>query len=174
MALTPDEQRAFRGFLTLSTLLDDALDVQLRRDSGLTHSQYIILFRLSEAPDRTIGMRRLVVLAQSEQSRLSHSVTAMERRGWVRRIKSPTGNDRRAVSVMLTDAGMDLVQAAAPKHGDEAHRLIFDALDADDLAHLNSVIDRILPHMAELGLDLPLPQEDPIMWEGRSDPRSGQ
>ncbi|MCX2966717.1 MarR family winged helix-turn-helix transcriptional regulator [Gordonia aquimaris] len=172
MTLTPDEQRAFRGFLTLSMLLDDALDVQLRRDSGLTHSQYMILFRLSEAPEKTIGMRRLVVLAHSEQSRLSHAVTVMEGRGWVRRVKSSDGSDRRAVSVMLTEAGMDLVRAAAPRHSTEAQRLIFDALDADDLAHLNSVIDRVLPHMSALGLDLPSPQEDPTMWDGRVDPRA--
>ncbi len=172
MALTPDQQRAFRGFLTLSTLLDDALDAQLRSDSGLTHSQYRILFRLSEAPDRTIGMRRLAVLAHSEQSRLSHAITAMERRGWVRRVRSPTNPDRRAVSVVLTDAGMEVVRSAAPRHSDEAHRLLFDALDAEHLSNLNAVIDRVLPHMADLGLDLPSPEEDPTMWEGRSEPTS--
>lgn len=146
-------------------LLDDALDVQLRRDSGLTHSQYMILFRLSEAPGRTVGMRRLAVLAHAEQSRLSHSVTTMERRGWVRRVRSADAGDRRAVSVCLTDEGMDIVRAAAPRHADEAGRLVFDALDARELTALTAVIDRVLPHLAALGSELPSAQEDPVLWE---------
>ncbi|MGV9711326.1 MarR family winged helix-turn-helix transcriptional regulator [Gordonia sp. NPDC003424] len=168
MALTPDQERAFRGLLTISMLLDDALDTQLRRDSGLTHSQYIVLFRLSEAPERTLGMRRLAVLAHAEQSRLSHAVTAMERRGWVRRVRSGDTGDRRAVSVTLTEEGMDIVRAAAPCHADEADRLIFTALDAARLAGLNAMIDRVLPHLAELGLELPTPREDPMLWAGRA------
>ncbi|MFW0797222.1 MarR family transcriptional regulator [Gordonia sp. CPCC 205515] len=170
MALTPDQQRAFRGLLTVSMLLDDALDTQLRADSGLTHSQYMVLFRLSEAPQRTLGMRRLAVLSHAEQSRLSHAVTTMERRGWVARVKSVDEADRRAVSVRLTEAGMDIVRTAAPRHADEARRLVFDALDDRRLADLNSALDRVLPHLAELGLELPSAQEDPVLWSGRHTP----
>ncbi|MGV9669604.1 MarR family winged helix-turn-helix transcriptional regulator [Gordonia sp. NPDC003504] len=167
MALTPDQERAFRGLLVVSMLLDDALDTQLRRDSGLTHSQYIVLFRLSEAPGRTLGMRRLAVLAHAEQSRLSHAVTTMEKRGWVRRTKSADPDDRRAVSVTLTDAGMDIVRDAAPRHADEAGRLIFSALDDERLAGLNAALDQALPHLAEIGLELPTAQEDSVLWDGR-------
>jgi hypothetical protein len=50
-----------------------ALDAQLRRDAGVSHFEYEGLAALSEAPERTLRMSDLAVLAEGSLSRLSRS-----------------------------------------------------------------------------------------------------
>jgi len=109
-----DEQRAWRGFLAMATLLPGALDQQLQRDAEMGHSSYIVLAMLSEAPDRSLRMSDLAARANSSPSRLSHTVTRLEQRGWVRRERS--AEDGRGSIARLTDDGWDVVVATAPGH----------------------------------------------------------
>jgi hypothetical protein len=83
--LTDDERDAWMPLIGVLIKLPAALDAQLQRDSGLSHFEYMVLSRLSEAPERTLRMSDLAVLANGSLSRLSHVVTRLERRGWVRR-----------------------------------------------------------------------------------------
>ena len=52
--LDEDEQQTWRAFLGAHRLVFDQLDRELQRDSGLPHTYYEILVRLSEAPDRAL------------------------------------------------------------------------------------------------------------------------
>src|SRR3712207_216405 len=124
--LTADEQRAWRAFLTASRRLFDALDRQLQRDSGVPHTYYEILVRLSEAPDRTLRMSQLADRAGSSRSRLSHAVARLEDMGWIERRECQ--EDRRGQLAVLTDRGFAALAAAAPGHVEAVRSFLFDAL----------------------------------------------
>ena len=83
--LADEEQQAWRPFAALLFRLPAALDAQLQRDAQLTHFEYMVLVSLSEAPDRALRMSDLAAMASGSLSRLSHVVSRLERRGWVRR-----------------------------------------------------------------------------------------
>jgi DNA-binding MarR family transcriptional regulator len=140
--LTDEEQRAWRRFGAVVTLLPAALESQLQRDAGLTHFGYWVLAMLSEAPTRSLRMSELALLANGSQSRLSHLVTRLEEHGWVRRER--VGDDGRGFIAVLTDAGYDKVVASAPGHVEEVRRLVFDLLTPEQVTALDDICSAIL------------------------------
>jgi DNA-binding MarR family transcriptional regulator len=140
--LDHDEQRAWRGFLAMTALLPGALDQQLQRDADMGHSSYIVLAMLSEAPDRSLRMSDLASRANSSPSRLSHTVSRLEQRGWVRRDRSP--DDGRGNVARLTDDGWDVVTATAPGHVAAVRRYVFDALSAEQVCQLEQITGAVL------------------------------
>jgi DNA-binding MarR family transcriptional regulator len=156
--LQADEQRAWLGLIATMTLLDAALDRQLQRDCGLTHGQYAILSRLSDTQDRTMHMSDLALRTSSSQSRLSHAVNRLEEQGWVMRSRCP--HNKRAVHATLTEAGFELVEAAAPGHAGEVRRLLFDQLTSQQVAVLNEITGTTLAVLAAEVGEGPLPLVD--------------
>src|ERR1700761_9795716 len=98
-----DEQRAWRTYLRMSSLLAAALNRQLQQDCGLTLPKYEVLVQLSESPDRRLRPFQICDALNWEQSRLSHQLTRMERRGLVRRRECEA--DGRGAFIELTAAG---------------------------------------------------------------------
>ena len=139
--LSDDEQRAWRAFLTAAATVDESLDRQLQRDSGLPHAYYQVLAMLSEAPARTMRMSQLAQTTTSSPSRLSHAVARLEEKGWVRRDKHPT--DRRGSLAVLTDDGLRALVAAAPGHVAAVRRAVFDRLDPDQVTTLRVIGERL-------------------------------
>jgi DNA-binding MarR family transcriptional regulator len=135
--LTEAEQEAWRAFLEADRLLLDRLDHQLQRDAGMSHADYEILVRLSEAPGRQIRMSELAEQTLFSRSRLSHAVARLERLGWVDRTSCPT--DKRGMLAGLTDAGYAALEAAAPGHAAAVCRYVFDALNPDEVAQLQRI-----------------------------------
>ncbi len=140
--LTDDEQVAWRRLGAMVALLPAALESQLQRDAGLTHFGYWVLAMLSEAPDRSLRMSDLAVAANGSQSRLSHLVSRLEERGWVRRER--VGDDGRGYVAVLTEAGYDKVVATAPGHVGEVHRLVFETLTPQQIEALDEICSAIL------------------------------
>jgi DNA-binding MarR family transcriptional regulator len=126
--LSADEQRAWRTYLRMSSLLPAALNRQLQRDCGLTLPEYEVLVQLSEAPQHRLRPFQVCEALNWEQSRLSHQLTRMERRGLVTRRECAA--DGRGAFVELTAAGTDAIAAAAPQHVDTVRELVFDRLSA--------------------------------------------
>jgi DNA-binding MarR family transcriptional regulator len=140
--LDSDEQRAWRAFLGMASLLPAALDQQLQRESEMTHSSYIVLAMLSEAPDRSLRMSELASRANSSPSRLSHTVSRLEQRGLVVRERSP--EDGRGNVAVLTDAGWEVVAATAPGHVAAVRRFVFDALTREQVCQLREIATAVL------------------------------
>ena len=69
----------------MSSLLPAALNRQLQQDCGLTLPEYEVLVQLSEAPEHRLRPFQVCEALNWEQSRLSHQLTRMERRGLVLR-----------------------------------------------------------------------------------------
>ena len=135
--LTTDEQLAWRAYLEATTLLFDALDHQLQRDSGIPHGYYEILVRLSEQDGRTLRMSELADATRSSRSRLSHAVARLEDRGWVERRDCDT--DRRGQLAFLTDAGVAALEAAAPGHVSAVREFVIDRLTPEQIAQLRDI-----------------------------------
>ena len=144
--LDDTEMQTWMNLAQLLMLLPTALDRQLREDAGIPHAYYQILVALSAQPDRAIRMTQLARLSGTTTTRLSHAVTNLEQRGWVERHACPT--DKRGQIAQLTDAGMAILQAAAPGHVTEVRRLIFDNLTHDDVLRLRDIAGKLLPTLA--------------------------
>lgn len=140
--LSESEQRAWRAYLESSKVLFDALDRQLQRESGLPHAYFEILVRLSEVDGRAMRMSELADITLSSRSRLSHAVNRLEERGWVTREECLT--DRRGQIATLTDAGFEVLAAAAPGHVDAVRGFVIDALSAEQLAQLTAIGEVII------------------------------
>ena len=129
--LTDDQQRAWRAYLLGSSVLSERLDAQLR-EHGLDLAEYEILVTLSEAADRQLRMAELADAVHQSRSRLTHTVTRMEKRGLIERTTCPV--DRRGVWANLTEAGYHLLAEAAPSHVECVRRNFIDAVDPETLA----------------------------------------
>ena len=140
--LDDDEQRTWRAFLAASQRVQEELDRQLQRDSGMPHAYYAVLVKLSEAPGRTMRMSELAAEVNSSQSRLSHAVKRLEERGWVRR--EPCAEDRRVSWAVLTDRGFAVLTAAAPGHVEAVRQTLFDRLDPERVLQLAEICAAIL------------------------------
>jgi DNA-binding MarR family transcriptional regulator len=140
--LNEQEVQAWMPLAILMTKLPAALDKQLQSDAGLSHFEYVVLSSLSAAPQRTLRMSDLAELASGSLSRLSHVVTRLERRGWVRR--EPCPEDGRFTNAILTGDGYAKVAATAPGHVRAVRALVVDALSPSQLRQLRDIGTRIL------------------------------
>ncbi len=143
--LDEDQQRTWRAWLSVSELLPRALDAQLQRDAGLSHAAYVVLAMLSEAPGRSRRMSDLARRSNQSQSRLSHTVTRLEDRGWVRRERA--SEDGRGNLAVLTDAGWDVVRTLAPGHVDAVREALFEPLTAEQTRVLGDALQAVLDRL---------------------------
>lgn len=140
--LTAGEQAAWRPLVALLFRLPAALDAQLQKDAGISHFEYLVLSSLSEAPGRTLRMSDLAAMASGSLSRLSHVVSRLEARGWVRREACP--GDGRFINAVLTEDGWAKVVATAPGHVAAVRRLLVDALTPEEFRALGAISEQVL------------------------------
>jgi DNA-binding MarR family transcriptional regulator len=152
--LTDEQQAAWRPFIALLLRLPAALDAQLQRDAGITSFDYLVLSGLSESPNRTLRMSELAAIANSSLSRLSHVVSRLEAKGWVRR--EPCPGDGRFINAVLTDDGGQKVLATAPGHVAAVRELLIEVLSQEEFAQLGAISARLL---AAQGIKVVVPNE---------------
>jgi DNA-binding MarR family transcriptional regulator len=144
--LSEDEQRTWRAYLRLGSLLPAALNRQLQQDCGLTLPEYEVLVVLSESAEQRLRPFQICDALNWEQSRLSHQLTRMERRGLVARQQCPS--DGRGAFIALTTAGGDAIREAAPQHVAAVRRLVFGRLSDAQLAGFEEACSVILDALA--------------------------
>lgn len=160
--LTPDEQRAWRSYVSAAALLEDALDRQLQQEAGLPHLYYSILATLSEAPERRLRMTVLAESLKITRSRLTYAVARLEKDGSVRREGCPT--DKRGCLAILTGEGMELVERTAPGHVETVRSAVFDHLSPEQVRQLGEIcggIARAIQGDEPLGDELPWRRRSP-------------
>jgi len=123
---TTEELETWSAVATMLEWLPAALDAQLRRDAGVSHFEFGILFALQQAEERTLRMSALAGFANSTLSRLSRAVARLEGHGWVSRRPDPA--DGRITLASLTEEGDAAVRSALPGHVELVRRLIFTPL----------------------------------------------
>lgn len=85
------------------------------------------------------------LLANGSLSRLSHPVSALERKGWVAR--HPAAGNRRVTPPTLTEAGYAKVVESAPARVETVHRSVIDPLTKQQLTELGRVSETILTEL---------------------------
>src|SRR5207237_10170400 len=111
--LSDDEQQAWIAVAHLIVQLPGALDAQLQRESGINLFEYMVLSRLSMAPDRMSRMSELAEESGGSLSRLSNVIKRLEQRGFVRR--EPDPGDGRYTDAIPTAPGREEGGGAAPR-----------------------------------------------------------
>jgi len=157
--LTDEETEAWLAYLISSQTFFAALDRQLQRDVGIPHAWFTILAVLAGQPTRSLRQTDLAALAYFSLSRLSHAVTKLEARGWVRREPDPT--DRRSTIVVLTDVGAAAQAAAAPGHVDLVRQVLFSRLSRAQVRQVTQISRIVLQTLAELPDEPPAPTAFP-------------
>lgn len=146
--LSEGEQRAWRAFVESSGGVIQLLDGLLKRDASITFDDYEVLVQLSEAEDRRMRMTDLSSRLLHSQSRVTQRIDRLECRGWVQREKSHA--DRRVTYAVLTDAGQEAIEAAAPLHVAHVREHVLDLLSPDEVDVLGALLQRLLVHVREL------------------------
>src|SRR3954451_8236981 len=147
--LDPEEQKAWRAWLYSTLLLQDRLDPELTHETGISHAYYEILVALSETPQPAMRVSELADRCLSSRSRLSHAVSRLEERGWVRR--QVCESDGRGQLAVLTDEGFAALEAAAPVHVEGVRTHLFDQLTPQQVQNMRDIGETLLRHLDPQG-----------------------
>jgi DNA-binding MarR family transcriptional regulator len=145
--LDSEEQRIWRTYLRMSALLPAHLGRQLQRDSGLSLPEYAVLVSLSEAPGQRLRPYQLCEALNWEQSRLSHQLTRMQKRGLVAREECAA--DGRGAFVILQAEGASALESAAPGHAATVRDTVFSRLTSDEREAFEQACTKILDVLTE-------------------------
>jgi DNA-binding MarR family transcriptional regulator len=143
--LDEDEQRSWRALLMGMTLLLDRLDDDLHRACDLSLVEYEILVRLSEREGRQMRMAQLADALAHSRSRVTHTITRMERAGLVVRSSSP--EDGRGVVASMTDKGYELLAGIAPMHVNGVRAHLVDLVSSEDFQAVGRVMNAVSDHL---------------------------
>jgi DNA-binding MarR family transcriptional regulator len=140
--ISGEEFRAYAALIASSTLLQRAVEQNLREQAGLTQVQFEILMNLSIAGDSGIRMARLADALIVSRSGLSYQVAQLESRGWITRQRS--ADDERGVVGRITPEGERIRQRVFAGHVDVVRTGFLDALEPGELETLTVVLERVV------------------------------
>ncbi|GGB42707.1 hypothetical protein GCM10011492_37010 [Flexivirga endophytica] len=142
--LSDDEQRAWRAYLRGSRALEVILDAELQA-VGVSLAEYELLSMLSEAPCLTMRMSKLADQTVQSRSRVTHTATRLQRRGWVERHPAP--DDGRGIQLHLTDDGLAAVRFAARVHATGVQEHLIRQMDPALFRSLGDAMDKVRTHL---------------------------
>ena len=125
------EMAAWRAFLEAAHRVEQHVERQLREDAGLSHQQYEILVRLSEAVSGGLRMTELAESLITSKSGLTSQVGRLEGAG--RGGRESCAADHRGVPARLTGAGRAQLRQAAPGHGAAVRVALLEVLEPAQL-----------------------------------------
>jgi DNA-binding MarR family transcriptional regulator len=141
MPLDDDALAAWRAFLTAYARITRRISADLVAAGLPELTWYDLLWTLYRAPARSLRVKDLAKEVALSPTGTSRFVDRVEAAGYVRR--APDAHDRRALQVVLTDAGVDLLRRMWPiyERGIEEHF-------AAHLGRSTRTTRRLLEHMA--------------------------
>jgi DNA-binding MarR family transcriptional regulator len=140
--ISREEFRAYAALIASSTLLQRAVERNLREQAELTQVQFEILMNLSNAGDSGIRMAQLADALIVSRSGLSYQVAQLESRGWITRERS--ADDERGVVARITPEGERMRQRVYAGHIDIVRRAFLDAVEPAELATLTAALERVV------------------------------
>ena len=144
--LEPDQDRAWRNYRRMFTLLEARLAQELIDGTGLSMADYSVLTNLVEAENRRWRVTELADHMRWSQSRLSHQVRRMEARGLLKR--EPAADDGRGSFVVITKPGVRAIATAAPKHFEGVRTHLIDLLTPEQIRSLAEIAETVTNHLA--------------------------
>ena len=143
--ISGEEFRAYAALIASSTLLQRAVEQNLREQAGLTQVQFEILMNLSIAGDAGIRMARLADALIVSRSGLSYQIAQLESRGWITRQRS--ADDERGVVGRITPEGERIRQRVFAGHVDVVRTGFLDALEPGELETLTVALERVVARL---------------------------
>jgi DNA-binding MarR family transcriptional regulator len=134
------ELLAWRGVLEVQTAVLPALEAELRQHTGLTLSEFDVLYQLWRMPDKRRRMNDLARAVLVTPGGVTRIVARLEDRGFVQRL-STTG--RQAVVTALTARGERELHSAMDVHFDGVRRMFLQYLTDVDIDRMIDVWARV-------------------------------
>lgn len=139
--LSAEQQKHWRSYLHGVLQLSERLDRDLREAHDLTLAEYEILVRLSEQPERRMRMAELASELAHSRSRMTHTISRLERAGIV--LRQTCSNDGRGVEAQLTDQGFDLLAKAAHTHVRGVREHFVDVASPTEFTTIGTVMQKV-------------------------------
>jgi DNA-binding MarR family transcriptional regulator len=134
---------AFLGLVRAGHTLDRNLDAELRAGHGLSLRGFEVLLHLAVfSPNGQLRMTQLAAQTPLSQSRVSRLVAELESQRLVAR--STDEDDSRAVTVTVTDRGLEQLRQAQDTHYEGLRRRLFSCLSTDEVKQLGELTAKIL------------------------------
>jgi DNA-binding MarR family transcriptional regulator len=143
-ALGPEQMRTYFALTEAVSLLQHAVQQQLKAEGELSYVQFEILAKLADA-DRHLTMTDLADGVVYSRSGLTHQAGLLEQAGLITRTTSP--QDQRATLVDITKAGRARLAKVLPGHIEVVRSLLFDPLSSSDVRALGDMMSRTRDHM---------------------------
>lgn len=109
------------------------------KKAGITPQQYNVLRILRGQQPKPATINLLIERMLDKSSNASRIVDKLEAKGLVKRTTCP--NDRRAVDVLITENGLDLLKKMDA--GEQEWEKNLHTLTADEAAQLNHLLDKL-------------------------------
>lgn len=145
--LTPEEQRAWRGFVRLHERLGGRLGRMLQAESNVSAADFAVLVHLTDSPEGRQRYQDLARALEWEKSRMSHHIARMAGRGMV--VREECAEDGRGAYVVITDVGRAAIEAAAPRHVEAVRELFMDHVTPAELRVLAEISERVIGKLDE-------------------------
>jgi DNA-binding MarR family transcriptional regulator len=139
--LSEEEFRAYAALIASSTLLQRAVERNLREQADLSQVQFEILMNLSIAGAAGIRMAQLADALIVSRSGLSYQVAQLESRAWITRERY--AGDERGVVARITAKGEQIRKRVFDGHVDVVRSGFLDAVDGTELATLTAALQRV-------------------------------
>jgi DNA-binding MarR family transcriptional regulator len=143
---TRGQLASWRVFLESAFALIDILDAELQEQAGMSLRWYDVLVHLEAGEG--FAMNELAARILSSKSGLTRVVDRMEEAGLVRRERSV--NDRRVISVFITDHGRKTLRAARKVHHRSIQNHFLEHLAEPDLIAVAQALEKVREHVRPL------------------------
>ena len=138
-------QQAWWAFLDLWRALGSGMERQLA-SAGVSGADYQLLAPLADAAEG-LRPRDLAAATGWDRSRVAHQLRRMEQRGLVER--ESLVEDRRGVTVLLTEIGRVVLERAAPGHVEWVQEHFIDVATREELEVLTALARRVVARLNE-------------------------
>ncbi len=146
-ALEPQQMHAYFALTEAVSLLQYAVQRQLRAEGDLSYVQFEILALLADAK-QPLTMTNLADGVVYSRSGLTHQAGVLEDAGLITRRASSV--DQRETVVEITKAGAARVAKVLPGHIQIVSDLLFETLSDRDVRTLGDIMSRARDHMRSL------------------------
>jgi DNA-binding MarR family transcriptional regulator len=140
-----EELAAYLALKEVSSLLEHAVEQQLRADGGLSGPQFQILARLNAAATGRLRMTDLADGLVYSRSGLTYQAAQLEKAGLISR--TPAEDDERSIVVEMTPAGRAVLGQVMPGHVEVVRQLMLNALSRRDIAAITDILGRVRDQM---------------------------
>ena len=143
--LDAEQLAAYFALMEVSSLLQHAVEQQLRVDGNLSNPQFQILARLNGSPSGRLRMTDLADGLVYSRSGLTYQAAQLEKRELITR--TPGADDERSVEVTLTPEGRELLSKVMTGHVEVVQRLLMSSLTRKDVAAITDILGHVRDRM---------------------------